>query len=94
VNWEHFRRFPQHFYGDVPGGFDRVRDQLSQLASCDPVEFVARPGTILIWHGFLLHESSANISKTPRIGIFGRWGQPMPPGEPIMFGDMWEHWTI
>lgn len=94
--WQYFRESPADHYGEGEGGgLGWVKDQLNKTVTTEPVEFVARPGTALIWHSFMLHNGSMNVSNRPRIAIIGRWAQPLKPGEPHEnFGDMWEHWAI
>lgn len=96
TNWEYFQAFPDHHYGNGPeAGTGPVHERLTQRAPCEPIEFTAKPGTVLLWHSFMLHTASLNINKTPRMGIFCRWGQPLQPGRPReTFGHIWENWTI
>jgi hypothetical protein len=95
-NWEYFQAFPDHHYGNGPeAGTGPVHERLTQRAACEPIEFTAKPGTVLLWHSFMLHTASLNINKTPRMAVFCRWGQPLQPEQPReTFGDIWENWTI
>jgi ectoine hydroxylase-related dioxygenase (phytanoyl-CoA dioxygenase family) len=96
TNWEYFQAFPDHHYGNGPeAGIGPVHERLTQRAACEPIEFTAKPGTVLLWHSFMLHNASLNINQTPRMAIFCRWGQPLQPEQPReTFGDIWENWTI
>ena len=96
TNWEYFQALPDHHYGNGPeAGTGPVHELLTQRAVCEPIEFTAKPGTVLLWHSFMLHTASLNINKTPRMAIFCRWGQPLQPEQPReTFGDIWENWTI
>lgn len=92
ANWEHFQNFPDDYY---TRDLSRVNTLLSHQAPCGPAEFTAKPGTVLLWHSFLLHSGSINVGKTRRTAFFCRWGQKMGPGEPReTFGDIWENWAI
>jgi len=96
TNWEYFQAFPDHHYCNSPeGGTGAVHERLTQRAPCEPVEFTAKPGTVILWHSFMLHTASLNTNRTPRMGIFCRWGQPLQPEQPReTFDDIWEHWTV
>jgi ectoine hydroxylase-related dioxygenase (phytanoyl-CoA dioxygenase family) len=96
TNWEYFQAFPDHHYGNGPvAGIRPVHERLTQRAACAPIEFTAKPGTVLLWHSFMLHTASLNINNRPRMAIFCRWGQPLQPEQPReTFGDIWENWTI
>jgi ectoine hydroxylase-related dioxygenase (phytanoyl-CoA dioxygenase family) len=96
TNWEYFQAFPEHHYGNGPeAGTGPVHERLTQRATCEPIEFTAKPGTVLLWHSFLLHTASLNVNKTPRMAVFCRWGNPLEPEQPReTFGDIWENWAI
>ncbi|HJQ37793.1 MAG TPA: phytanoyl-CoA dioxygenase family protein [Thermoanaerobaculia bacterium] len=96
ANWEYFQTFPEHYYGQGPqAGTDYTNGLLSERATSKPLEFTARPGTVLLWHSFMLHVGSMNVREMPRIGVFYRWGQQIRSGEPReSFGDIWENWAI
>lgn len=96
TNWEYFQAFPGHHYGNGPeAGTGPVHERLTQRAPCEPIEFTAKPGTVLLWHSFMLHTASMNFNQTPRMGVFCRWGQPLQPEQPReTFCDIWENWAI
>lgn len=95
TSWRYFQERPMDYGGRGDRTIDEVNDVLRERASADAVQFVAKPGTVLLWHSFLVHNGSVNARRTPRAAIFGRWGQPTEENEPReTFGDIWERWAI
>ena len=35
------------------------------------VQFAGKKGDVIIWHGWLMHAGSMNVSQTPRLALFG-----------------------
>ena len=91
--FDYFRQHPEHFYGDVDGGMDHVREALGKRMTKEPWEFVGGPGTVCLWHGLLYHSASINMNGIPRVGVFNRWGQEHGGTDP-RWEDMWASWSI
>lgn len=94
--WRYFQENPADYLTGMSDDERHAMEaRLNARITSEPVEFLARPGTVILWHPFVLHEVSRNVRQRPRVGIFCRWGEPVEADQPVeTFGDPWEHWAI
>lgn len=93
--WNFIKGNPNYFYDDYEGSADVLQKTYQDIVGGEPQQFVAKKGTVMLWHSFLLHNGSMNTTATPRLGIFGRWGQTVSSGEKREnFNDIWANWSI
>ena len=95
IAWDYFRRNPDDYLSRGERSQDQTFALLQREMICDPLEFIGKPGDVLIWHSLLLHSGSVNKRPEARIAIFGRWGVTLQ-GEPIydFNADMWDYWNF
>ncbi len=92
---KYFRRFPEHIDGSFMSDSQTHFAPLMRYVDEQPRELVAKAGTVIFWHGYLVHCGSINTRKLPRIARFGRWRHPNQMGiQTNMSDDLWEHWSI
>ncbi len=96
LNWQFFQKHPdRYFLGLQDSARQRMEEEINARIKTSPLELTGRPGTVFLWHSFLLHEASRNVRISPRVAFFYRWGEPVEDGTPVeSFGDIWEHWAI
>lgn len=97
LNWQYFQQFPEHYFsGSEDSARHRMEEEINARIKTPPLELTGCPGTVFLWHSFLLHEASANVRPhQPRVALFYRWGEAVEGGAPVeSFGDLWEHWAI
>lgn len=96
LNWQYFQQFPERYFsGRQDSARHHMEKEVNERIKTPPIELTGRPGTIILWHSFLLHEASRNVRPSPRVAFFYRWGEPVEDGTPVeSFGDLWEHWAI
>jgi hypothetical protein len=94
----YFRQYPDRIEGtfrDTPEWDKRGWGIFSDEAPQGPVEFSAKAGDLILWHGWLCHTGSTNIRKSPRIGLFARW---LHEDDAAMRReipeDIWQHWAV
>lgn len=93
--YNYLKEHPEHYYENKMESLDELNEIYHSLNKEEPVQFEGGPGTVMIWHSFLLHSGSVNCTAVPRIGIFGRWGQLMEEGETReTFEDIWGGWKV
>ena len=95
---DYFRAYPEH----IDGRF-RDRDDwekrgwrlFSDESPSAPREFTGNVGDVILWHCFLCHTGSNNISSQPRLGVFSRWHHT--DRDEMKFdvpNDLWKYWAI
>ncbi|HEX3552956.1 MAG TPA: phytanoyl-CoA dioxygenase family protein [Thermoanaerobaculia bacterium] len=96
LNWQYFQQSPGcYFSGSQDTARHQMEEKINARIKTPPLELTGRPGTVFLWHSFLLHEASRNVRPSPRVAFFYRWGEPVENGTPVeSFGDLWEHWAI
>ncbi|MDE2955165.1 MAG: phytanoyl-CoA dioxygenase family protein, partial [Gemmatimonadota bacterium] len=59
----------------------------------DPMEITGPAGTVIFWHGLMVHSASKNCSRNIRMGLFTRF--KWKNWNDLQFetpDDMWEYW--
>jgi len=93
--WRYFLKNPEQ----VDGSFSDIegftwRWLLDESAE-GPCEFIAKAGDVVLWHSYLYHTGSMNVSDRPRMAFFGRWGHR--DKEDFKYEipkDLWKRWAI
>lgn len=89
---------PKHIDGsfrDRDDWEERNWGMFSDEAPQGPVEWIAKAGDLILWHCFLCHTGSANISQRPRQAVFSRWHhQDRENMRWDIAEDLWKYWAI
>ncbi|MCL7764783.1 phytanoyl-CoA dioxygenase family protein [Polaribacter sp. Z014] len=93
--WKFIKENPNYYFDISNLTADKIQEKYQEIVSGKPIQFTAKPGTVLLWHSMLLHNGSMNTNATPRIGIFGRFGKHLKENETReTFKSMWGDWSI
>ena len=94
----YFRKYPDRIEGtfrETPEWENRGWGIFSDDNDESPREFLAKAGDVILWHGWLCHSGSSNISSSPRVGFFARWIHNDDAGiRNSVPEDPWHHWSI
>jgi hypothetical protein len=83
VAWRHFAEYPLDYLSRGERSQGQTFELLMPRMPGQPVEFLGRPGDLLVWHHLLFHSPSVNKRPTTRLAYFGRWGQALDDDEPL-----------
>lgn len=93
--WNFIKENPDYYFDTSTLSADKIQEKYQEIVGGKPIQFTAKPGTVLLWHAMLLHNGSMNTNTTPRIGIFGRFGKHLKEGETREdFQSLWDNWVI
>lgn len=91
IAWQYFREAPLDYCSQGGRSQGETFKRLLTQIPGEAVEFIGQAGDLLLWHSFVMHSASINLTRETRIAVFGRWGEPLSEGElPFDFQeDMW-----
>ena len=93
----YFHKHPEQVdgsYRNVPGGGEHL---FTDIAPRPPREFTARAGTVLLWHAYLGHTGSPNVTSFPRFAVIVRYAHNRVEDPAFRYDvpdDLWTHWAV
>ena len=95
---EFFLKDPSKIDGSFRAGPEWEERQWRIFSDATPYgskEFVARAGSVILWHCFMCHTGSTNVRSTPRFGMFARWHHSDSATMRYDIApDLWKYWGI